>query len=106
VLCLLCAELLSRVAEQHVRAPAKQLQKLLALFLLCLLAELLSDVANGGQVLLDEATFTQVKDSLAVLGTVNDGGYDDVLLQSLMRGQVVDKMKRQVACAAMCVRWE
>jgi hypothetical protein len=55
-------------------------------------------------VLLDEATFSLVKDSLAMLGTVNDGGYDDVLLQALMRGQVVEKMKRQVACAALCVR--
>uniref|UniRef100_A0A383WDG8 Guanylate cyclase domain-containing protein n=1 Tax=Tetradesmus obliquus TaxID=3088 RepID=A0A383WDG8_TETOB len=66
--------------------------------------ELLSDVANGGQILLDEPTFSLVKDSLAVLGTVNDGGYDDALLQDLMRGQVVEKMKRQVACAALCVR--
>jgi hypothetical protein len=31
------------------------------------------------------------------------GGYDDVLLQALMRGQVVEKMKRQVACVTFCV---
>jgi hypothetical protein len=67
-------------------------------------AELLSDVANGGQVLLDETTFSLVKDSLAVLGTVSDSGYDDAMLQALMRGQVVEKMRRQVACAALCVR--
>jgi hypothetical protein len=71
---------------------------------LLLLAELLSDVANGGQILLDEATFSLVKNSLAVLGTVNDSGYDDAMLQALMRGQVVEKMRRQVACAALCVR--
>jgi hypothetical protein len=26
------------------------------------------------------------------------------MLQALMRGQVVEKMRRQVACAALCVR--
>jgi len=33
-------------------------------------AELVSDVAAGGQVLMDEATFKIIKDSLSVLGTV------------------------------------
>jgi hypothetical protein len=60
-------------------------------------AELLSDVAKGGQILLDEATFGVVKNSLVVLGTVNDSGYGDDMLQALMRGQVVEKMRRQVA---------
>lgn len=63
----------------------------------------MSDVANGGQVLLDETTFLTVKDSLSVLGTVNESGYDDKMLQQLMHAQVVGKVKQKVGCAA-CAR--
>jgi hypothetical protein len=61
-------------------------------------AELVSDVAAGGQVLMDETTFKIIKDSLSVLGTVNESGYDDSSLQQLKKQQVVGNLQRQVAC--------
>lgn len=61
-------------------------------------ADLVSDVANGGQILIDEPTFLLVKDSLTVLGTVGESGYDDVLLQQLLQAKVVGKLQQQLAC--------
>jgi len=55
-------------------------------------------VAAGGQVLMDETTFKIIKDSLSVLGTVNESGYDDSSLQQLKKQQVVGNLQRQVAC--------
>ncbi|WIA21437.1 hypothetical protein OEZ85_000648 [Tetradesmus obliquus] len=60
--------------------------------------ELVSDVANGGQILLDEPTFLLVKDSLTVLGTVNDAGFDDSMLQQLLQAKVVGRLQEQLAC--------
>eukprot|EP00878_Enallax_costatus_P004317 GHUV01004548.1.p1 GENE.GHUV01004548.1~~GHUV01004548.1.p1 ORF type:complete len:1095 (+),score=312.31 GHUV01004548.1:392-3676(+) len=65
--------------------------------------EYISDVANAGQVLIDEATFLQVKDSLSVLGTLNENGYDDRALTKLMHAQLVDKLHNQIACGS-CIR--
>jgi hypothetical protein len=62
-------------------------------------AELVSDVANGGQVLIDEPTFLLVKDSLSLLGTVSEAGYDDRMLQRLTQARVVGRLQQQVACA-------
>jgi hypothetical protein len=61
-------------------------------------AELVSDVANGGQVLIDEPTFLLVKDSLSLLGTVSEAGYDDRMLQRLNQARVVGRLQQQVAC--------
>lgn len=56
-------------------------------------------------MLCDESTFLSIKDSLSVLGTVNEGGYDNDLLQSLMHAQVVGKLQRQMACVGSpCLR--
>uniref|UniRef100_A0A383VLE1 Guanylate cyclase domain-containing protein n=1 Tax=Tetradesmus obliquus TaxID=3088 RepID=A0A383VLE1_TETOB len=68
--------------------------------------ELVSDVANGGQVLIDEPTFLLVKDSLSLLGTVSEAGYDDRLLQRLNQARVVGRLQQQVACATACSRRE
>ncbi|WIA21067.1 hypothetical protein OEZ85_005388 [Tetradesmus obliquus] len=68
--------------------------------------ELVSDVANGGQVLIDEPTFLLVKDSLSLLGTVSEAGYDDRLLQRLNQARVVGRLQQQVACATACSRHE
>jgi hypothetical protein len=65
---------------------------------LLLAAELVSDVANGGQILLDEPTFLLIKDSLTVLGTVNDAGFDDSMLQQLLQAKVVGRLQEQLAC--------
>jgi hypothetical protein len=61
-------------------------------------AELVSDVASGGQILLDEPTFLLIKDSLTVLGTVNDAGFDDSMLQQLLHAKVVGRLQEQLAC--------
>jgi hypothetical protein len=68
-------------------------------------AELVSDVANGGQVLIDEPTFLLVKDSLSLLGTVSEAGYDDRMLQRLNQARVVGRLQQQVACAGCLDRW-
>jgi hypothetical protein len=57
-----------------------------------------SDVANGGQILLDEPTFLLIKDSLTVLGTVSDSGFDDSMLQQLLQAKVVGRLQEQLAC--------
>jgi hypothetical protein len=59
-----------------------------------------SDVANGGQILVDENTFKAIKDSLSVLGTVNDAGYDDRQLQQLLHSRVVHRLQQQMLCGA------
>ncbi|KAI8476209.1 MAG: hypothetical protein J3K34DRAFT_271511 [Monoraphidium minutum] len=41
------------------------------------LAKVVSDMANGGQVLLDAATFERIKDSQEELGAVDHHGYND-----------------------------
>lgn len=66
-------------------------------------ADLVSDVANGGQILMDENTFRLVKDCLSVLGTVTETGFDNKVVQQLMQAQVLGKHKWH-ACNA-CVRW-
>lgn len=66
-------------------------------------AESVSDVANAGQVLIDEPTFLQVKDSLSVLGTLNESGYDDKALSKLTHAQLVDKLHNQLVCGS-CIR--
>jgi hypothetical protein len=66
-------------------------------------ADLVCDVANAGQILMDESTFLLVKDSLSALGTVNEGDYDDQMLQALMQSQAIGKLQQQVACGA-CTR--
>lgn len=71
--------------------------------MLLLPAECISDVANAGQVLIDEQTFLQIKDSLSVLGTLNESGYDDRMLNKLMHAQLVDKLQHQIACGR-CVK--
>uniref|UniRef100_A0A383VNF8 Guanylate cyclase domain-containing protein n=1 Tax=Tetradesmus obliquus TaxID=3088 RepID=A0A383VNF8_TETOB len=68
--------------------------------------ELVSDVANGGQVLIDEPTFLLVKDSLSLLGTVSEAGYDDRLLQRLNQARVVGRLQQQVACVSCLDRRE
>eukprot|EP00882_Tetradesmus_deserticola_P006586 GHRQ01006933.1.p1 GENE.GHRQ01006933.1~~GHRQ01006933.1.p1 ORF type:complete len:343 (+),score=136.35 GHRQ01006933.1:148-1029(+) len=65
--------------------------------------DLVCDVANAGQVLMDKATFLLIKDSLSVLGTVSEGGYDDQMLQALMHSQAIGQLQQQVACGA-CAR--
>lgn len=59
----------------------------------------MSDVANGGQVLLDEHTFRLIKHSLSALGTVDENGYNDKQLQQKLHAKVVARVQR-VACAA------
>jgi hypothetical protein len=66
-------------------------------------ADDVSDVANGGQVLLDEHTFRLIKHSLSALGTVDENGYNDKQLQQLLHARVMARMQR-VACAANCCR--
>lgn len=63
-------------------------------------ADYVSDVANGGQILLDEHTFRAIKDSLSVLGTVNEGGYDDRQLQQLLHSRVVSRLQHHMLCGA------
>lgn len=58
----------------------------------------MSEVANGGQVLIDETTFSLIKDALSVLGTVSESGYDDDMLRQLTRAAMVGKLQRHVAC--------
>lgn len=72
---------------------------LLCLFL-CLSIDCVSEVANGGQILLDENTFRAIKDSLSVLGTVNEAGYDDRQLQQLLHTQVVNRLQHHVCCGS------
>jgi hypothetical protein len=60
-----------------------------------------SEAANGGQVLMDEATFKAIKDSLSVLGTVNENGYDDRQLQQLLHSRVVNRLQHHMCCG-MC----
>lgn len=66
--------------------------------LLLLHTDYVSDVANGGQVLMDERTFKLVKHSLSALGTVDENGYNDKQLQQLMHAQVVAKMQCGTGC--------
>ncbi|WIA30200.1 hypothetical protein OEZ86_000292, partial [Tetradesmus obliquus] len=66
--------------------------------------DMVCDVANAGQILMDEPTFLLVKDSLSALGTVNEGGYDDAMLQQLMQSQAIGKLQQQVACGGVCAR--
>jgi hypothetical protein len=73
--------------------------------LLSAASELVSDVANGGQVLIDEPTFLLVKDSLSLLGTVSEAGYDDRMLQRLNQAKVVGRLQQQVACASCLDSW-
>jgi hypothetical protein len=61
-------------------------------------ADYVSEVANGGQTLLDEATFKAIKDSLSVLGTVNGSGYDDRQLQQLLHNRVVNRLQHHILC--------
>ncbi len=61
-------------------------------------AGIVSEVANGGQVLIDETTFSLIKDALSVLGTVSESGYDDDMLRQLTRAAMVGKLQRHVAC--------
>ncbi|KAF6263274.1 hypothetical protein COO60DRAFT_1671048 [Scenedesmus sp. NREL 46B-D3] len=68
--------------------------------------ELVSDVADGGQVLIDEPTFLLVKDSLSLLGTVSEAGYDDHMLQRLNQAKVVGRLQQQVACGGCLARRE
>jgi hypothetical protein len=93
-----------RHVVQHVHSYAHG--PLLCVPALCFLlknTDLVCDVANAGQILIDEATFLLVKDSLSALGTVNEGGYDDQMLQELMQSQAIGKLQQQVACGA-CTR--
>jgi hypothetical protein len=55
-------------------------------------------------VLIDEPTFLLVKDSLSLLGTVSEAGYDDRMLQRLNQARVVGRLQQQVACATACSR--
>jgi hypothetical protein len=57
-------------------------------------------VANGGQVLLDENTFKAIKDSLSVLGTVNEAGYNDRQLQLLLHSRVVHRLQHHMLCGS------
>jgi len=41
-----------------------------------------SDVANGGQVLLEHNTFCAVQDWLGELGTIDQKGYNDRLIMN------------------------
>jgi hypothetical protein len=59
-----------------------------------------SEVANGGQVLMDENTFKAIKDSLSVLGTVNEAGYDDRQLQQLLHSRVVHRLQHHMLCGS------
>lgn len=68
------------------------------LLVLCACADYVSDVANGGQILLDENTFKAIKDSLSVLGTVNEAGYDDRQLQQLLHTRVVNRLQHHILC--------
>lgn len=43
-------------------------------------------------MLLDDVTFKCVKDSLSVLGTVTDNGYNDRQLQQLLQAQAMCKV--------------
>ena len=67
-------------------------------------ADFISDVANGGQVLIDERTFKLVKHSLSALGTVDENGYNEKQLQQMMQARVVARLQRHVACGAGCIR--
>jgi hypothetical protein len=64
----------------------------------------LSDVANGGQILIDDLTFKQIQPSLAALGCVDGKGYNDKQLQRRLRHPVIDMMQC-VACGGGCCRW-
>lgn len=81
-----------------------------ALPLLCLLGscsadtDYVSEVANGGQVLLDEQTFRQIKHHLSTLGTVDENGYNHRQLQQRLHAEVVAKMRRRVAYGTGCCR--
>lgn len=63
-----------------------------------LIADYVSEVANGGQILMDENTFRAIKDSLSVLGTVNESGYDDRQLQQLLHNRVVNRLQHHMSC--------
>lgn len=63
-----------------------------------------SEVANGGQVLLDEQTFKQIKHHLSTLGTVDENGYNHRQLQQRLHAEAVAKMRRRVACGTGCCR--
>jgi hypothetical protein len=69
----------------------------------CNPADYVSDVANGGQVLIDERTFKLVKHSLSALGTVDENGYNDKQLQQRLQARAAARM--QMACAVRCCRY-
>lgn len=72
----------------------------MCVFDLCFPADYVSDLANGGQILVDENTFKAIKDSLSVLGTVNEAGYDDRQLQQLLHSRVVNRLQQHMLCGA------
>lgn len=61
-----------------------------------------SEVANGGQVLLDEQTFKHIKHHLSTLGTVDENGYNHRQLQQRLHAEAVAKMRRRVTCGTGC----
>eukprot|EP00878_Enallax_costatus_P019307 GHUV01020367.1.p1 GENE.GHUV01020367.1~~GHUV01020367.1.p1 ORF type:complete len:869 (+),score=259.19 GHUV01020367.1:252-2609(+) len=58
------------------------------------LAKAVSDMANGGQVLLEANTFAVVRDRLTELGTVDHRGYNDKLRATASRAV----MRQQTSC--------
>lgn len=58
-----------------------------------------SDIANGGQVLLEANTFHIVRNRLTELGTVDHRGYNDKLRASASRAV----MKQQTSCLFSCL---
>jgi hypothetical protein len=80
-----------------------QVYEFVASLALPVAAELVSEVANAGQVLMDEPTFRLVKDSLNMLGMVTESGYDDTALQSMLQSQMMSGIQRQVGCSS-CTR--
>jgi len=82
---------------------AQPLEK--ALYCCLVSAGYVSDVANGGQILIDDRTFRLIKHSLSALGTVDENGFNDKQLQQLLQAQVVARLQRHVACGVGCCRY-
>ena len=59
----------------------------------------ISDFGNGGQILMDEATFVDIKRNLFELGTVDHNGIDFSQLQSVSE---LLCFRRCVAVACAC----
>ena len=64
------------------------------LLLLLLPPAAVSDMANGGQVLLDACCFADVRNRLTELGTVDHKGYNDKLLASATKAA----MQQHTSC--------